>query len=82
MSARAAYYIKLAVSASASCCSGALALRFALEPGDRLCEAPSMTKPLRFRRIDRRALTDRGADLSDRRVVQNAIHLSNYHPGE
>ncbi len=41
-----------------------------------------MTKPLRFRRIDRRALTERGADLSDRRVVQNAIHLSNYHPGE
>jgi hypothetical protein len=56
MSARAAYYIRLAISARASCCSGALALRFALDAGDRsgrrgrgnspapLREAPSMTK--------------------------------------
>jgi len=29
---------------------------------------------LRFRRTDRRALTKRGVDLSDRRVVEDAIH--------
>jgi hypothetical protein len=46
------------------------------------CEAASMTKTVEVRRIDRRALTERGADLSGRRVAENAIHMSNYHPGE
>jgi hypothetical protein len=35
MSARAAYHIKLAVSARASCCSGALAAALALDAADR-----------------------------------------------
>jgi hypothetical protein len=33
-----------------------------------------MTKSLRYRRTDHRAVTERGVDLSDRRVVENAIH--------
>jgi hypothetical protein len=41
-----------------------------------LCVAPSIRKPLRSVRTDRRALTERGVDLSDRRVVENAIQNS------
>ena len=42
-----------------------------------LCVAPSIRKPLRSWRTDRRALSERGVDLSDRRVVENAIHELN-----
>jgi hypothetical protein len=95
MSARATYWINLAVSAVVVALVVRWRLRFAFELSaiNLVVEAVGThlphfarclrsRKPLRCRRTYHRALNERRADLSDGRVVEDAIHTSNYHPGE
>lgn len=91
MSARATDCIKLAARAVATCCSGALAaalrrfgLGLAIGPVIEAVAshlptsvAPSVTKTVEVPAHRSQALTERGVDLSDRRVVEREIHELN-----